>query len=102
MQKVQGLYPFIDPLAQVINLCLQTSATCPPGVPCQRKRSPEGDMLNQLSAKRVVTCALTGSEGTLEAASVTSSALVESGGAVAVKWSPPMCEGEPCQVSSLR
>ena len=54
-------------------------------------------MPDQLSAKRVVTCALTGSEGTVEAASVTSSALVESGGAVAVQWSPPMCEGERVQ-----
>ena len=52
-------------------------------------------MPDQPSAKRVVTCALTGSEGTLEAASVTSSApLVESRGAVAAEWSPPMCEGE--------
>ena len=63
-------------------------------MPCQRKRSPEGDKPDQPSAKRVVTCALTGSEGTLEAASVTSSALVESRGAVTAECSPPMCEGE--------
>ena len=51
-------------------------------------------MPDQPSAKRVVTCALTGNEGTVEAASVTSSALVESGGAVAAERSPPICEGE--------
>ena len=51
-------------------------------------------MPDQPSAKRVVTCALTESEGTLEAASVTSSALVESRGAEAAEWSPPICEGE--------
>ena len=35
-----------------------------------------------------------GGEGTIEAASVTSSALVESRGAVAAERSPPICEGE--------
>ena len=51
-------------------------------------------MPDQPSAKRVVTCALTGNAGTLEAAGVTSSALVESRGAVTAEWSPPICEGE--------
>ena len=79
----------------MISLCLQTSAAyLSPRCACQRKRSPEGDMPDQPSAKRVVTCALTGSEGTVEAVSVTSSALFESRGAVAVERSPPMCEGE--------
>ena len=63
----------------MISLCLQTSAACPPGVPCQRKRSPEGDMQDLPPAKTPP---------------------VVSGGAVAVERSPPVCEGELFGVSS--
>ena len=57
-------------------------------------------MQDQPPAKRVVGCALTGSEGTVQAVSVSSSAPVVSGGAVAAERSPPVCEGELCGVSS--
>ena len=57
-------------------------------------------MQDQPPAKRVVRCALTGSEGTVQAVSVSSSAPVVSGGAVAAERSPPICEGELCRVSS--
>ena len=57
-------------------------------------------MQDQPPAKRVVRCALTGSEGTVQAVSVSISAPVVSGGAVAAERSPPVCEGEPCGVSS--
>ena len=57
-------------------------------------------MQDQPPAKRVVRCALTGSEGTVQAVSVSSSAPVVSGGAVAAERSPPVCEGELCGVSS--
>ena len=69
------------------------SAACPPGVACLRKRSPEDDMQDQPPAKRVVRCALTGSEGTVQAVSVSSSAPVVSGGAITAERSPPVCEG---------
>ena len=54
----------------------------------------------QPPAKRVVRCALTGSEGTVQAVSVSSSTTVVSGGAVAAERSQPVCEGELCGVSS--
>ena len=70
-----------------------------PGEPSQRKRSPEGALQDQSPAKRVVRCVVTGSEGTVEAVGVSSSASVVSGGAVAAERSPPICEGELCGVS---
>ena len=86
-------------LVHVFNSCLCLS----PGEPSLRKRSPEGALQDQPPAKRVVRCALTGSEGTVEAhqaLGVSSSAPIVSGGAVAVVRSPPICEGELCGVSS--
>ena len=56
------------------------TTACPPGVPCQRKRSPEGDMQDQPPTK---------------------TALVMSGGAVAADRSPPVCKGELYGVPSL-
>ena len=57
-------------------------------------------MQDQPPAKRVIRCALTGSEETVEFGGVSSSAPVVSGGAVAAERSPPVCEGELCGVSS--
>ena len=59
-----------------------------PGEPSRRKQSPEGVLQDQPPAKRIVRCALTRSEGTVEALGVSSSAPVVSGGAV-VAESPP-------------
>ena len=84
------------PSLLVLVSCLGLS----PGEPSLRKRSPEGALQDQPPAKRVVRCALTGSEGTVEALGVSSSAPVVSGGAVAAERSPPVCEGELCGVSS--
>ena len=69
-----------------------------------RKRSPEGALQDQPPAKRVVRCALTGSEGTVQALGVSSSNPGVSGGAVATERSPLVYEGELCGVSipSLR
>ena len=83
-------------LVLVFNACLCLSL----GEPSQRKGSREGALQDQLSAKRVVRCALTGSEETVEAVGVSSSAPVVSGGAVAAERSPLGCEGELCGVSS--
>ena len=83
-------------LALVFNSCPCLS----PGEPSPRKRSPEGALPDQPPAKRVDGCALIGSEGTVEALGVSSSAPVVSGGAVAAERSPPICEGELCGVSS--
>ena len=80
-------------LALVFNSCPCLS----PGEPLLRKRSPEDALQDQPSAKRVVRCALTGSEGTVGALGVSSSAPVVSGGAVAAERSPPVCEGELCE-----
>ena len=82
-------------LVHVFNSCPCLS----PGEPSLRKRPPEGALPDQPSAKRVVRCALTGSEGTVEALGVSSSAPVVSGGAVAAERSPPICEGELCGAS---
>ena len=82
-------------------LCLDSCPCLSPGESSLRKRSPEGALHNQLPAKRVVRCALTGSEGNVEALGVPSSALVVSGGTVAAERSPPICEGELCGVSFL-
>ena len=92
MLILQSIGPRYQPLSS------PPSAACPPGVACLRKQSPEGDMQDQPPAKRVVRCALTGSEGTVQAVSVSSSAPVASGGAVAAERSPPVCEGELCGV----
>ena len=100
MQKVQGLGPLVIHWSKVSAFVFTSSCCLSPGVACQRKRSPEGDNQDQPPAKRVVRCALTGSEGTVQAVSVSSSAPVVSGGAVAAERSPPVCEGEPCGVSS--
>ena len=100
MKKVQGLGPLVIHWSKVSAFVFTSSAACPPGVACLRKRSPEGDMQDRPPAKRVVRCALTGSEGTVQAVSVSSSAPVVSGGAVAAERSPPVCEGELCGVSS--
>ena len=64
-----------------------------------RKRSPEGALQDQPLAKRVVRCALTESEGSIEAVDVSSSTQVVSRGAVAAGRSPLICEGELCEVS---
>ena len=110
MLKVQGGCSFGDPLAQSVSSCLHflsllvlvfTSCPClSPGEPSLRKRPPQGALKDQPPAKRVVRCALTGSEGTVEALGVSSSAPVVSGGAVAAERNPPVCEGELCGVSS--
>ena len=63
------------------------------------KRSTEGALQHQPPAKTVVRCALTGSEGTVEALAVSSLAPVMSGGAVAAERSPPTCKGELCGLS---
>ena len=70
-----------------------------PGEPLLRKGYPEGALQDRPPAKRVVRCALTGSEGTVEALGVSSSAPVVSGRAVAAERSPPICEGELCGAS---
>ena len=57
-------------------------------------------MQDQPPAKRVVRCALTGTEGTVQAVSVSTSAPVVSGEAVTAERSQPVCEGELCGVSS--
>ena len=72
----------------------------PPGVPWQRKRSPEGDTRDHPPAKTVARWDLTDSGRTVEAVSVPTSAPVVSGGAVAAEKSQPVCEGELCGVSS--
>ena len=80
-------------LALVFNSCPCLS----PGEPSLRKQSPEGALQDQPPAKTVVRCALTRSEGTVEAhqaLGVSCSAPIVSGGAVAVERSPPICEGE--------
>ena len=81
-------------------LCSQPpcSDSCPclsPGEPSLRKRSPESAPQDQPPAKMVVR---TGSEGSVEAVGVSSSAQVVSRGAVAAERSPPICEGELCGV----
>ena len=56
-------------------------------------------MQDQPPAKRVVRCALSGSEGSVEAVGVSSSAPVVGRGEVAAERTPPICEGELCGVS---
>ena len=68
----------------------------PPGVPWQRKQSPEGDTQDHPPAKTVARCGLTDSGRVVEAVSVPTSAPVESGGAVATEKTPHFCEGELC------
>ena len=85
------------------SLLVHVFNSCPclfPGGPLLRKRSPEGALQDQPPAKRVVRCALTGSEGTVEALGVSSSAPVVSGGAVAAERISPVCEGELYGASS--
>ena len=60
-----------------------------PGEPSLREHSLEGALKDQPPSKRVVRCALTGSEGSVEALGVSSSAPVVSEGAVAAESSPP-------------
>ena len=72
----------------------------PPGVPWQIKQSPEGDIQDHPPAKTVAGWDLTDSGRIVEVTSVPSSDPVVSGGAVAIEWSPPVCEGELCGVSS--
>ena len=72
----------------------------PPGVPCQRKRSPESDTQGHPPAKTVARCGLTDSGKIVEAVSVPTSAPDVSEGVVATERSPPFCEGELCGVSS--
>ena len=76
--------------------CFVSCSCLSPGETCLRKCA----LQDQPPAKRVVSGALTGSEGTVEAVGVSSSAPVVSGGAVAAERSPPVCEGELCGVSS--
>ena len=91
-------------------LCSQPPASfdsCPylsPGESSLRKRSPECVQQDQPPAKRVVRCDLTGSEGSVEAVGVSSSAQVVSRGAVDAERSSSICEAELCSVSfpSLR
>ena len=71
----------------------------PPGVPWQRKRSPESDTQDHPPAKTVAGWDFTDSGRVVEAVSVPTSAPVVSGGAVATENSPPICEGELCGVS---
>ena len=78
----------------LLALVFKSCPCLPPGEPSLRKRPPVGALQDQPSAKRVVRSALTGSEGTVEALGVSSSAPVVSGGAVAAERSPPICEGE--------
>ena len=85
---------------QVKRLVFNSCPCLSPGEPSLKKRSTEGALQDQPPAKRIVTIALTGSKGTVEAVGVSSSAPVVSGGAVAVERSPPICEGELCGVSS--
>ena len=70
----------------------------PPGVPWQRKRSPEGDTQDHPPTKTVARWDLTDSGRIVGAVSVPSSDPVVSGGAVATERSPPVCEGELCGV----
>ena len=75
--------------------------SCPclsPGEPSLRKRSSESALQHQPPAKTVVRCDLTGSERSVDAVGVSSSAPVVSRGAVAAERSPPICEGELCGV----
>ena len=69
-----------------------------PGLLGQRKRSTEGNLQDHPLAKRTFRCALTGSEGTAQTMSVTSSSLVQS--IPAIERSPPIYEGELCLESS--
>ena len=66
----------------------------PPGVPWQRKRSPESDTQEHPPAKTVAGWDLTDSRRIVEAAPVVN------GGAVTAERSPPVREGELCGVSS--
>ena len=81
----------------LLTLVFNSGPCLSPGEPLLRKRSPEGALQDQPSAKRVVGCALKGSERTVEAVGVSSSAPVVGGGAVASERSPPVCEGELCE-----
>ena len=84
--------------------CFDSCSCLSPGEPSLRKQSPECALRDQPPAKTVVRCDLTGSEGSVEAVGVSSSAQVVSRGAVTAETSPPICEGEMCRVSfpSLR
>ena len=75
------------------------SVAHPPGVPCQRKRSPESDTQDHPPAKTVARWDLSDSGRIVEAVSVPTSVPFVSGGAVATEKSPPVCEGELCGVS---
>ena len=79
--------------------CFDSCPCLSPGEPSLRKRSTEGALQDQPPVKRVDGCALTGSEGTVEALTVSSPAPVESRGAVAAERSPLVCKGELCGVS---
>ena len=72
----------------------------PPGVPWQRKRSPEGDTQDHPPAKTVARCNLTDSGRIVESVSIPSAYSVVNGGAVAIERGPPICEGELCRASS--
>ena len=72
----------------------------PPGVPWQRKRSPESDTQDHPPAKTVAKWDLTDCGRTVEAMCVPSADPVVSGRAVAAERSSPVCEGELCGVSS--
>ena len=84
--------------------CFDSCPCLSPGEPSLRKRSPECVQQDQPPAKTVVRCDLTGSERSVEAVGVSSSAQVVSRGAVDAERSSPICEGELCGVSfpSLR
>ena len=75
--------------------CFDSCSCLSPGEPSLRKRSPEGAPQDQPPAKTVVR---TGSERSVEAVGVSSSAQVVSIGAVAAETSPPISEGELCRV----
>ena len=67
----------------------------PPGVPWQRKRSPESDTQDHPPAKTAARWDLTDS-GRGRECSPQQTCPVVSGGAVATENSPPVCEGELC------
>ena len=85
------------PLTFLPSVCFDSD--CPYlslGEPSLRKQSPECAVQEQSPAKRVVTCDLTGSEGSVEAVGVSSSAQVVNRRSIAAERSLPIYEGELC------
>ena len=97
MKKVQDCSQLV--IYCLINVSSPPIVAHPPGVPWQRKRSPEDDTQDNPPAKTVARWDLTDSENIVWAVSVPSSDPVVSGGAVATERSPSICESELCGVS---